>query len=323
MERLHYAAPINPYNQVDHHRNEKPEDLLSIDDISISRLDPYIPPERDTFLREGTKYGQHMRIPEYGLPYVTLTYAQSLDSQISLQPGLQTLLSGRETKAMTHYMRTKHDAILVGAGTANADNPGLNSRYSYGGRVVHFAQQPRPFILDPGKSWDPSKTEKVFELAKVCSGRAPWWIVSENNPIDQESQADQARLKKIHDVGGDIIQAGHYDGRDQGVEWEKILNDMWKTGIRSVMIEGGAAVINDLLRDKNQHLISSIIVTIAPVYLGSGGVVVAPPRSNERKSSIQLPRKTVSWIPLGHDIVMACRPRQDKISPAGNNPDPK
>jgi 2,5-diamino-6-(ribosylamino)-4(3H)-pyrimidinone 5'-phosphate reductase len=60
---------------------------------------------------------------------LTLTYAQSLDGQIALSPGTQTALSGQETKAMTHYLRYKHEGILVGVGTAEADDPGLNCRF--------------------------------------------------------------------------------------------------------------------------------------------------------------------------------------------------
>ena len=80
-------------------------------------------------------------------PHVTLTYAASLDSQIALAPGTATALSGPESKAMTHFLRTRHDAILIGSGTAIADNPTLNSRLNdTTGRRPE--RQPRPVILD-------------------------------------------------------------------------------------------------------------------------------------------------------------------------------
>ena len=82
---------------------------------------------------------------------------------------------------------------------------------------------------------------------------------------------------------------------------------MWKTGIRSVMNEGGATVINNLSRVKHQHFISTVIVTIAPIYLGSGGVVVAPPRTYPHKTEVVLPKQNVRWLPFGKDIVMGCR----------------
>jgi 2,5-diamino-6-(ribosylamino)-4(3H)-pyrimidinone 5'-phosphate reductase len=79
-------------------------------------------------------------------PLVTLTFAQSLDGKIAGKEGKQLILSGRESMLMTHWydidlkptyisipyysqgrMRTKHDAILVGIGTALNDDPQLNS----------------------------------------------------------------------------------------------------------------------------------------------------------------------------------------------------
>jgi 2,5-diamino-6-(ribosylamino)-4(3H)-pyrimidinone 5'-phosphate reductase len=232
---------------------------------------------------------------------------------------------------MTQFLRTNHDAILVGAGTANADNPGLNTSFSYDSKtIVGLAEQPRPFILDPGQSWKPDNCEKMFRLASLGLGRAPWLIFSNSPegdgalqaprgprrrigyiPTTEESNMKAAanhlteRIKKVQGVGGNFIRAGNYGKSEDGVEWEKILKAMWDNGIRSVMIEGGATVINDLLRARNQHLVTSVIVTIAPTYLGSGGVVVAPLRSAQDENEARL--NEVIWIPFGQDVVMAGR----------------
>lgn len=64
-------------------------------------------------------------------PFITLTFAQSLDGKIAKQ-GQQMLISGKESMAMTHRLRTLHDGILVGIGTALVDDPQLNGRnYGY------------------------------------------------------------------------------------------------------------------------------------------------------------------------------------------------
>lgn len=80
-------------------------------------------------------------------PYVTLTFAQSLDAKIAGPNGKQLSLSGFESMLMTHWrvisnilnvclfmrqtsrMRTMHDAILIGVGTALNDDPQLNSKF--------------------------------------------------------------------------------------------------------------------------------------------------------------------------------------------------
>ncbi len=176
-----------------------------------------------------------------------------------------------------------------------------------------LAEQPRPFVLDPGRSWRVGACEKMFGLVEKGVGRAPWWVVCEDSGVGKEegvasgdlhqAKKDDERIRKIREVGGDVIEVGKYGSREDGVEWEKILRALWDAGIRSVMIEGGATVINDLLRARNQHLVTSVIVTIAPTYLGSGGVVVAPPRSVQDENEARLDE--VTWIPFGQDVVVA------------------
>lgn len=60
-------------------------------------------------------------------PFITLTFAQSLDGKIAKR-NQQILISGKESMAMTHRLRTLHDGILVGIGTALVDDPQLNGR---------------------------------------------------------------------------------------------------------------------------------------------------------------------------------------------------
>ena len=255
--------------------------------FDVNQLEPYLP--------------QHSHGPSQGteavLPHVTLTYAQSLDSQISLAPGTQTVLSGPETKAMTHYLRTRHDAILVGAGTANADNPGLNSRFADGDGVVGLARQPRPIVLDARGLWRPKRDGKVFELARKGEGKAPWWIVGASDQLEDRSSGYHEAVRLVREeFGGKVLEM-----RSEK-DWDEILRLLAAEGIRSLMIEGGGSVINSLLGARNQKYVSSIIVTIAPTYLGKGGVAVSPNRTgsvNEARLEV------VKWIAMGQDVVMA------------------
>jgi 2,5-diamino-6-(ribosylamino)-4(3H)-pyrimidinone 5'-phosphate reductase len=223
---------------------------------------------------------------------------------VSLQPGAQTVLSGAETKAMTHYLRSRHDGILVGYGTAKADNPGLNTRYSEDGvNIVGYQRQPRPFILDPSARWGLDDTPKLFSLAESRQGKPPSWIVVFETETETESGRNGEIINKLKAAHGLVFNAGAYQGREEGVDWDCILRGMAKKGVKSVMIEGGGVVIKDLLRKRNQKYISSVIVTIAPTYLGAGGVDVAPRRSVETENEVTL--GDIKWVPLGQDVVMA------------------
>jgi 2,5-diamino-6-(ribosylamino)-4(3H)-pyrimidinone 5'-phosphate reductase len=240
------------------------------------------------------------------LPFVTLTYASSLDSAISLSPGIQTILSGPESKAMTHYLRSQHSAILIGANTAIADDPGLNCRIDgvggYGG--ADLLGQPRPVVVDPHGRWLQTLTKetRVLRTALEGKGRAPIIFTNNNTTIPA------AKLALLKEYGGMHVFIGPEDlDQAEGVPtaWEGILKCLASKGLKSVMIEGGGAVINSLLSKRFAPVVNSVIVTIAPVYLGKGGVIVSPDRDDKGKPTARL--KDVRWQGLGEDVVMCGR----------------
>ena len=76
-----------------------------------------------------------------GRPFVTLSYAQSLDGSIAARRGATTPISGPDALRLTHQLRAHHDAILVGIGTVLADDPQLTVRLVAG-------PNPQPVIVD-------------------------------------------------------------------------------------------------------------------------------------------------------------------------------
>ena len=247
------------------------------------------------------------------LPHVTLTYATSLDSCISLAPGIQTHLSGSMSKAMTHFLRSRHDAILIGVGTAIADNPSLNCRLEGVGGYGGFAWkgQPRPIVIDPGARWQITKDSQIMKMVKDGKGKAPWVIVAPGTTVPPQ----RAELLKFY--GGRYMGLSEFDNPWR-IRWEAILKALAKNGIRSIMIEGGGRVINDLLLPEHQHIIKSIIVTIAPTILGRGGVWVSPTAKHDITGRPQpaLKLQEVSWQPLGEDVLMCARPKKTEVEDA-------
>ncbi|OIW32177.1 bacterial bifunctional deaminase-reductase [Coniochaeta ligniaria NRRL 30616] len=228
-------------------------------------------------------------------PHLTLTFATSLDSALSLRPGTQTALSGPESKAMTHYLRSRHSAILIGAGTAVADDPGLNCR------IAGCASQPRPVVLDPSARWQVGDGSKVVRLAREGAGLAPFVVVRAGVEVSRERRAVLER------VGGRYIPAPCEEGG--GFAWRDVLAVLEREGLDSVMVEGGGAVINSLLAGANLRLVDSVIVTIAPTWLGKGGVVVSPHRPGGEDGTEPAARLVgVKWCPLGEDVVLCGRP---------------
>lgn len=233
-------------------------------------------------------------------PFVTLTYACSLDGMISLAPRVRTTLSGLETKAMTHYLRLNHDAILVGVGTAVADDPGLNCRYP----GVTIDNQPRPVIVDPAMRWE-VHSSKVNNLAAEKQGKDPW-IIHTRRILEGKSHLEDNAERIVID-GNDPTQETlcTHDATTvhHKVQWEAILEALKQRDINSVMIEGGATVIKDLL--SHPQLVDAVIVTIAPTWLGQGGVTISPEPTfihNERVNAARL--HNTKWHQFGQDVVL-------------------
>lgn len=220
-------------------------------------LSPYLPVDRE------------------GRPFVTLTYAQSLDSRISKGPGIRTAISHIETKTMTHYLRFHHDGILIGTGTVIADNPGLNCKWVDENGAK---KSPKPIIVDLEQKWR-FKGSKMEDLYRLGQGHSPIVIVK-GEPAVRET-----------DVSYLIVE-------EDRINWDSLiarLHDQFD--IHSIMIEGGARVINELLT--RNDIVDSLVITIGSTFLGENGVQVSPPTSVELKD--------INWWKGTADSVLCAR----------------
>jgi 2,5-diamino-6-(ribosylamino)-4(3H)-pyrimidinone 5'-phosphate reductase len=156
-------------------------------------------------------------------------------------------------------------------------------------------------IVDPGFRWEVTGASRVIETARKGEGLAPFVFVKE-----EPAQGDERR-RILEAVGGKLVILG---GTNRRWSWRLLLETLKGLGLGSVMVEGGGAVIHDLLAEENLRLIDSVIVTIAPVYLGQGGVGVVPAAcvGQDGQSAPAVRFKDVEWCVLERDVIMAARP---------------
>ncbi|KAI1618818.1 5-amino-6-uracil reductase [Exophiala viscosa] len=275
----------------------------------IARLE--LPPvQMDTL-----QYPQHARgfLEQYlpdpnlaasrGRPHVTLTWASGLDGRITQVPGVPTAISGPETKAMTHYLRSCHDAILIGVTTAIADDPALNCRLAnpvgYGGLPREY--QPRPIIIDPHARLHIRPEMKILKAASEGRGKGPWVVVAPGAMLHPMAVS----TLKAH--GGEYLMINDYHPQSGGLNWEGVFHVLFREGIKSVMIEGGGIVLSELLKVRYAHVIDSVIMTIAPTFFGKAGVPVSPdPTFDYSGRPIATRLKKVRWQPMGDADVVLC-----------------
>ncbi|KIJ54316.1 hypothetical protein M422DRAFT_64394 [Sphaerobolus stellatus SS14] len=226
-------------------------------------------------------------------PWVTLTYAQSLDGCIAGVGGQQLILSGKESMVMTHWMRTMHDGILVGIGTALNDNPQLNARH-LPSRVEYTL--PTPIILDSDLRF--STSCKLLNNCKAGNGRQPWVVCS-----DAFSEEKRQRKKQLEEAGARVLEVPRT--ADQGISIDDLLTALRQEGITSLMVEGGQRVIGSFLCHQDsasKPVVDVVIVTVAPTLVGEAGVGVLP------KGLTKIPMlEHIASSQFGKDSVIACR----------------
>lgn len=213
--------------------------------------------------------GETVRAPA-GRPWVTLCYAQSWDGSLALRPGHPLILSNRDSLQLTHRLRSFHDAILVGIGTVLADDPQLTVRECSG-------PSPQPVVLD--------SQLRIPQSARLCrSGQHRCWVLT------SETHAGQPR-QDVELIGVGTTADGHVDLRSA-------LLALTRRGIRRIMVEGGAQVINGFLR---AGLADGIVLTVAPALVGGYKAVADLGFSRE----CQIPRiSPLGTQRLGDDLIM-------------------
>lgn len=189
-------------------------------------------------------------------PVVTLSYAQSLDGCLAFERGQAFNLSGPEALKLTHSLRAAHDAILVGIGTVQADDPRLTVRLVEG-------QNPRPVILD-------THLRIPLNSHLIQRGENLPWIACGLNPDEEKLQALEACNARILYCQVD---------EQKRIDLLDLLHQLGESGIRSVMVEGGAEVITSFLA---AGLADLAVITIAPVWLGGYRLVEENERSIRR-----------------------------------------
>lgn len=199
-------------------------------------------------------------------PFVTLTFAQSLDSKISIK-NKKTVLSGKESTLMTHYLRSKHDGILIGWRTVVLDDPQLTCRY-LDEKIIKF--QPRPIIIDLDGKWKYCES-KICRLNDQTQLTSPIIVISESTNF---KHFDAIKLKEHN--GMFLIVPKNITTEIEF--WNFLLSSLFALNIKSLMIEGGARIINGLLDLQEQYakVLDSLIITLVPKYLGKDGVQVSP-----------------------------------------------
>ena len=178
-----------------------------------------------------------------GRPWVLFKSAMTLDGKVATRTGDSKWISGEEARLLSHQWRAERDAVVVGIGTALADDPQLNAR------IPGVARQPRRVVFDSeGRlPLDSQLVRGAPELAlTVVVGRA----------------ASRLQTDGLEAAGADVIVA---TGENEPARVRSALDQLAQAGVTSLLLEGGPKLAGAFL-DAGE--LDELRLFIAPVLVG-------------------------------------------------------
>jgi diaminohydroxyphosphoribosylaminopyrimidine deaminase / 5-amino-6-(5-phosphoribosylamino)uracil reductase len=196
---------------------------------------------------------EFFHLARHDTPFLALKLAMSLDARIAAAPGQRTRITGVEGEREVHRLRSGFDGVMVGEGTALADDPRLTVRLTPPGR-----EPTRRIVLSPEACLPDGSAllEGVDE--------APLHVFCRDDASEGAMERLEAAGAHLHPVGG----------RDDRLDLDSVLQACREIGVRSILCEGGRALAGSVLAERR---VGRLYLFVAPVTLGEAGLAAFPP----------------------------------------------
>ena len=190
----------------------------------------------------------HLRRMRYGRPHVALKLAISADGKVAAAGRKPVAITGEAVRERVHLMRAHSDAVIVGIGTALADDPLLTCRLP--GMAV---SSPIRIVLDSGLRL-PLGSRLVRSAREV-----PLWVVA-------GTEASREAENALAAEGVTIVRAAQANGL---LDLADMLKHLGARGITRLMVEGGPTLATALLA---ADLIDEAVLFHSPKVVGADGI---------------------------------------------------
>ncbi len=183
---------------------------------------------------------------ERARPFITLKLAASLDGRIATATGESRWITGAESRRYVHMLRASHDAVMIGRGTATADDPMLDIR-----DLGLSHANPVRVVLDSQLALDPDS-----RLAKTAH-EIPLWMCH---------SAGAKGLEGWRKTAATLIETPS-DGT--GLSLQPLLQMLAAKGLTRILVEGGGQLAASLMA---AGLVDRLEVFHAGLLLGASGI---------------------------------------------------
>ena len=214
------------------------------------------------------------------LPWVAMKTAMTLDGKIATRTGDSKWITGAEARAYVHELRHRFMAIVVGIGTAVADDPLLNCRIE--GRGV---RQPIRVVVDSN-----ARLSLDSQLVKTAGEYRT--IVAHTRFAPEES------VKALREAGVEMLLCKEKEGL---VDVRNLLELLGLSGIDSILLEGGGSLNYTFL---SEGLADELYAFIAPKIVGGMNAKTPVEGAGMEKMADAINLELENVLNVGHDVLL-------------------
>ena len=218
----------------------------------------------------------YLKLMATGRPWILAKWAMTLDGKIATRLGDSRWISNEQSREVVHAIRGRVDAIIVGRGTAEQDDPRLTVRPPGPRTPVRIVVDSRATLASGSQLAQTARDVPVL----VAAG-------------PEASPADCGRLR---DCGCEVFVC---EGPTHADRLETLLDELGRRRMTNVLVEGGSHLLGSLL---DARRIDEVHVFIAPKLVGGQEAVgpVAGQGSDRIGDALELDRPEVRQ--LGADV---------------------
>lgn len=184
---------------------------------------------------------------ELDRPFLTLKLASSFDGRIATGTGESQWITGSAARRSVHAMRARHDAVMVGAGTARKDDPSLTVR------DLGIDHQPQRVVV--------SRRLDVPLLGQLARTATEVPVVLCHGP-----EADASLTRAWSDLGATLLLCQSAGGQ---LDPHDVMRQLARHGLTRVFCEGGSALAASLLE---ADLVDELVTFGAGLAIGAEGL---------------------------------------------------
>ncbi len=212
----------------------------------------------------------------HGRPHVHWKYAATLDGRIAAADGSSRWITSPQARADVHRLRAEADAVVVGSGTARADDPHLAVR------GVPGARQPLRVVVD-------TEGTAVAPGARILDDAAPTLIAVADDRAPALPGAELVRLPRA--------------ATGRGLDIPALLAALHRRGVRSVLLEGGPTLAGAFAA---AGAVDRVTGYLAPALLGAGPAALGDAGISTIAQALRL--RVTDWDRVGPDLRVTAVP---------------